>query len=217
MDLHILQESDMMKEEWKYWLRYPELKALVGVDHGKKWHPEGDAFNHTMLVYEQALKFAPDDPILHLAALCHDMGKGLTPKSEWPRHYGHAQIGMVPAKNFLKSMNQTPIVISEVLLHTKYHMHAHNAFKMKGSTYKKIYDDYLSVLGATHVKCALERLCILSFCDHFGRGGVDLDVPYLNPDLMREIFNKLSQYVGTDKEFNDWVNYLKEYYKNELI
>ena len=30
---------------------------------------------------------------VRFATLCHDLGKGLTPKALWPRHHGHGPAG----------------------------------------------------------------------------------------------------------------------------
>jgi tRNA nucleotidyltransferase (CCA-adding enzyme) len=31
---------------------------------------------------------------VRFATLCHDLGKGLTPKALWPRHHGHGPAGV---------------------------------------------------------------------------------------------------------------------------
>ncbi|TET06089.1 CCA tRNA nucleotidyltransferase, partial [Candidatus Dependentiae bacterium] len=54
----------------------PELAALVDVMQSSRWHPEYDAFEHTMQAVDAAarLKYDSDDNklIVLLAALCHD-------------------------------------------------------------------------------------------------------------------------------------------------
>lgn len=69
---------------------FSELKALIGVPQNPKYHPEGDAFEHTMLVLREAaaLKNQVKDPLsFMLAALTHDLGKAVTTclneKGEW--------------------------------------------------------------------------------------------------------------------------------------
>lgn len=73
------------------WL--PEITNLHGVLQDPKWHPEGDAFVHTMLVLEKAAELTRD-PAVRFAALTHDLGKGLTPKHEWPKHVNHEVLGV---------------------------------------------------------------------------------------------------------------------------
>lgn len=55
------------------WLaHFPELAALVGCPQDPIWHPEGDVWEHTLQVVDQA---AGKGVVIVLAALCHDMGK----------------------------------------------------------------------------------------------------------------------------------------------
>lgn len=63
-------------EEW-----FPEAAALIGVPQDPEHHPEGDAWNHTMLVLDAAaaLRSRAKNPLgLMLSALCHDLGKAVT-------------------------------------------------------------------------------------------------------------------------------------------
>ena len=73
----------------------PEVDALFGVPQPESHHPEIDCGIHTMMVI--------DDAALHgyplevrFAALAHDLGKGTTPKAEWPRHIGHEVRSVAP-------------------------------------------------------------------------------------------------------------------------
>lgn len=66
----------------------PELDALFGVPQPPAHHPEVDTGRHVLLVLDQAAKAnAPLE--VRFAALCHDLGKGTTPREQWPRHIGH--------------------------------------------------------------------------------------------------------------------------------
>lgn len=60
---------------------FKELAALIGVRQNPKYHPEGDAYVHTMLVLREAaeMREAAQKPLnLMLAALVHDLGKAAT-------------------------------------------------------------------------------------------------------------------------------------------
>jgi len=50
------------------------VERLSGIEQSEKWHPEGDAFQHTLQVVNWAFKES-DDIDLILAALLHDVGK----------------------------------------------------------------------------------------------------------------------------------------------
>lgn len=66
----------------------PELDALWGVPQPEKHHPEIDTGVHVMMVIDYAARQGYSLPI-RFAALMHDLGKGTTPSSEWPKHHGH--------------------------------------------------------------------------------------------------------------------------------
>ena len=57
---------------------FPELQACIGVPQSPKYHPEGDVFEHTMLVIDCAAKLRARavNPLgFMLSALFHDLGK----------------------------------------------------------------------------------------------------------------------------------------------
>jgi tRNA nucleotidyltransferase (CCA-adding enzyme) len=76
----------------------PELEALYGVPQRAEFHPEVDTGVHQEMVSDMAARLAPGDDLIGFAALTHDLGKGLTPPSEWPRHIMHEQRGVAPLR-----------------------------------------------------------------------------------------------------------------------
>jgi len=69
---------------------YPELDALFGVPQPERWHPEIDTGEHTLMVLLDSANRNCSDEV-RFAGLVHDLGKGTTPKDQWPRHIGHEQ------------------------------------------------------------------------------------------------------------------------------
>ena len=70
-----LQGMDHLKEY------FPELEACIGVEQNPVYHPEGDVFEHTMMVLDSAaaLRERAEWPLgFMLAALTHDLGKTVT-------------------------------------------------------------------------------------------------------------------------------------------
>lgn len=55
------------------------LMPLEEVKQNAKFHPEGDVLYHSLQVFEQAKEVRPYDVEFLLAALLHDIGKGLDP------------------------------------------------------------------------------------------------------------------------------------------
>ncbi len=71
---------------------FPEIAALCGKTQPPEFHPEGDAFEHTMAIVD-AVAAETDDVRTRFAALVHDIGKGTTPEEMLPHHYGHEKRG----------------------------------------------------------------------------------------------------------------------------
>lgn len=111
----------------------PELDALFGVPQPEAHHPEIDSGIHTLSVLEQAALH--QQPLsVRWACLLHDLGKGLTPEEEWPRHIAHEQRGL----KLIKAVNQrfkAPRECQELaLLVGEYHTHCHRALELRAST-----------------------------------------------------------------------------------
>lgn len=79
-------------------IHFKEIYNLINSEQPLKYHPEGDAYNHTMIVLDKVadttIKFENTRKLeLRFAALVHDFGKGTTPKEEYPHHINHEQKG----------------------------------------------------------------------------------------------------------------------------
>jgi tRNA nucleotidyltransferase (CCA-adding enzyme) len=70
----------------------PEVDRLWGVPQRPEYHPEIDTGVHLMMVLDMAAELQTPLPV-RFACLGHDLGKGSTPASEWPRHIGHEERG----------------------------------------------------------------------------------------------------------------------------
>lgn len=118
---------------------FPEIDALYGVPNPVKHHPEVDSFIHTMLVLKQAVNLTENNPILNksavrFAAICHDLGKALTPQNILPHHYGHEQAGIKPTRSLCKRL-KVPNYFQELAeLTCEFHTHIHKAFELRAET-----------------------------------------------------------------------------------
>ncbi len=111
----------------------PEVDALFGVPQPEAHHPEIDTGIHTLSVLAQAALH--QQPLtVRWACLLHDLGKGLTPQHEWPRHIAHEHTGL----KLIKAVNErfkAPRDCQELaLLVGQYHTHGHRALELKAST-----------------------------------------------------------------------------------
>lgn len=107
---------------------FPELKALIGVPQNPVYHAEGDVWNHTMMVLDEAAKLRnrTQNPYwFMLAALTHDFGKAVcTEEKNGVLHaYEHESKGVPLAKAFLRRITRdhklTAYVLNLVELHMK--------------------------------------------------------------------------------------------------
>ncbi|WP_095181408.1 multifunctional CCA addition/repair protein [Pseudomonas sp. Irchel 3F6] len=125
--IQVLRDCGALKE------LLPEVEALFGVPQPETHHPEIDTGLHTLSVLEQSAQHK--QPLtVRWACLLHDLGKGLTPEDEWPRHIAHEHTGL----KLIKAVNErfkVPKDCQELaLLAGQYHTHGHRALELKAST-----------------------------------------------------------------------------------
>lgn len=112
------------------WIRhYPELAALIGCEQDAAWHPEGDAWQHTLHSLDAFAQRRTGDPqedlVVGLAVLCHDLGKPATTRMEENgriRSRGHDVAGEAPTRAFLSRMTRQQDLIEEVIPLVTQHM-----------------------------------------------------------------------------------------------
>ncbi len=145
---------------------FPEINALFGVPAPKKWHPEIDTGIHTMMVLAMASRLT-DDIAVRFSALCHDLGKGVTPVENWPHHHGHGPAG-VPLVEALCQRYRIPNQIRDLAkLAAKYHDHLHRIERMRPSKIIRLFD----AIDAWRKPERIDQLAIISEADARGRQG----------------------------------------------
>jgi tRNA nucleotidyltransferase (CCA-adding enzyme) len=112
---------------------YPELDALFGVPQPPQWHPEIDTGLHTLMVLEAAAALTPDICV-RFAALVHDLGKGATPRSEWPKHYGHEHRSVELIETMCARLRVPGPHRELAVLVARYHGIVHKVSELKAST-----------------------------------------------------------------------------------
>lgn len=73
-------------------VHFKEIYDLIGKTQPEKYHPEGDSYEHTMIVVDNSAKLT-DKLEIRYSCLVHDLGKGTTPIDMLPHHYGHEKRG----------------------------------------------------------------------------------------------------------------------------
>ncbi len=130
---------------------FPEVKNLIGIPQDPVHHPEGDVWNHTMMVLDAAaeIREQANYPIgFMLSALCHDFGK--TVKTERVvgkiHSYKHEAEGIPIAVNFLERLTNMvklkEYIINMISLHMKPRQMA--AQKASAKSMCKMFDEAIS-------------------------------------------------------------------------
>ncbi len=157
----------------------PELDRLFGVPQNPKSHPEIDTGDHVMRVIDQAAAAARPLPVRY-AALLHDLGKGLTPKENWPNHGGHEAAGVELVKQVSLRLRAPTECAALAQVVTRWHGQAHNADKMNAA-------GLLDLLEQTDAFRRSERFDdFLHACtaDSQGRPGHETQ-PFIQADRLR--------------------------------
>ena len=148
---------------------FKELDSLRGVPQNPVYHPEGDAFEHTMLVLREAaaLRARAKDPLLlMLAALTHDLGKAVTTKKNdkgnW-QSIGHETAGMPLAESLLSRLGVGKQTIALCKNLCKLHMRVHNCFSggARETRTHLLFDECMDP----------DMLALLCIADARGKGG----------------------------------------------
>jgi tRNA nucleotidyltransferase (CCA-adding enzyme) len=162
---------------------FPEIDRLWGVPQPEKHHPEIDTGIHTMMVLTQTVKLS-DDTKVRFAALVHDLGKGITPKEQWPKHIEH-EIRGVALVEALCDRYRIPNDYRELaVLVTKYHLHYHRAEELRDDTFLKT----LESLDAFRRPERFELFLLACEADSRGRTGFE-DKQFSQPEIYRTVFN----------------------------
>lgn len=111
-------------------VHFKEIYDLIGVLQPKKYHPEGDAYNHTMEAIERASKLTKKPEII-FSVLVHDLGKGLTPKEEYPHHYKHDKNGVELVKKLGNRLGVPKTWLKSGKIAAKEHMRAGIFYEMR--------------------------------------------------------------------------------------
>ncbi|EMW0564450.1 multifunctional CCA addition/repair protein [Vibrio parahaemolyticus] len=155
----------------------PEIDALFGVPQPEKWHPEIDTGIHTLMVAEQAAKLSTSLPV-RFAAQVHDLGKGVTPESEWPSHKMHCHTGLKLIKKLCERVRVPNEFKDLALMVCEQHSNIHRAAELKPQTVIKI----LNKFDVWRKSERLKDILICCQADHAGRKGLE-DLPYPQADI----------------------------------
>ena len=152
---------------------FPELDALYGVPNPAKYHPEIDSFVHTMMVLQQATLLSEQvdchKSAVRFAAICHDLGKAKTPKSNWPHHHGHEKLGITPTRNLCKRLKVPSYYQQLAELTCEYHTHIHKIVELRPETVVKLFNTF----DVWRKPLRFMEFLLVCFADTRGRKGFE--------------------------------------------
>lgn len=196
---HLLKDekpSEYIEElsERKEFQEYPFglLLILKTSEQSPKYHAEGNAWNHTMLVIDEAARgrSKSKNPLVFMwSSLLHDIGKPETTRVRKDRitSYDHDIVGERLSREFLECFTQDESFVQAVTAMVRYHMHMLYILR------KLPYADLTGLLR----KVDVDELALLCLCDRLGRKGADTAAERKEYDE----FLKLLRYsLGKSKE-----------------
>jgi putative nucleotidyltransferase with HDIG domain len=165
-------------------LRYPlnMLRSLRETEQPFVHHPEGNAWNHVLLVLDEAAKVkcrSRYPEAFMWAALLHDIGKPATTENNNGKitSYNHDKVGADYSRRFLLEFTDDKRLIDSVAALTRWHMQP--LFLLKGMPYADI--------EAMKNEVDVEELALLAMADGLGRLNVDRE---LEKEKMRTFIKK---------------------------
>lgn len=179
LDKHLVDDNTPSKyfeilSKTDIFLKYPlnMLEKLKKTGQSPVHHPEGNVWNHTMLVLDKAAevkKKSSDERTFMWAALLHDIGKPDTTKYRRGRitSYDHDKVGAELAEKFLIEFTNDKNFINKVSSLVRWHMQT--LFVVKDLPFA----DIRKMKSETY----LHDVALLGLCDRLGR---------LNPDIEKE-------------------------------
>ena len=161
----------------------PEVDALYGIPQRAEFHPEVDTGRHIEMVCDMAARLAPGDALIGFAALLHDLGKGLTPPEQWPKHIAHEHLGLAPVQAVCARW-KVPSEYAAMAAHAcREHLNVHRLQELRPETLH----DLLARIDAFRRPERVAQLALICESDKRGRLGMTED-SYTNGNLLQRCF-----------------------------
>jgi tRNA nucleotidyltransferase (CCA-adding enzyme) len=164
----------------------PEVAELKNVPENTDYHPEGNAYKHVLLTLKEVNNYdkeGKDLALINFALLCHDLGKALTDKTEWPAHHNHDDLGLSLIDGLCERLKVPNDYRDFAKLFCKNHMKFYNFLERSVKTqYDNI--EEITKFKDEH-KLNLVQIC--HACDKLGREGF---VKEERIDIMLRVFTR---------------------------
>jgi len=161
----------------------PEVDVLYGIPQRPEYHPEIDTGRHIEMVCDMAAHLAPGDALIGFAALLHDLGKGLTPADQWPKHIAHEHHGLAPVQAVCARW-KVPSEYAAMAAHAcREHLNVHRLQELRPETVH----DLLARIDAFRRPERVAQLALICESDKRGRLGMTED-SYTQGSLLQRCF-----------------------------
>ena len=148
----------------------PEIKALQGIQQELKWHPEGDAYQHTICALRASRTASM---IVNLCILFHDIGKAPAYKFRHGKHttYNHDYIGTLLLPPIMERLELPTLNCETIEFVTRKHMLMHRLHELNNrSAYDLVTHPLWNILKD------------VGYADEMSRG-VEADLEKFNEDI----------------------------------
>lgn len=146
----------------------PELDRLFGVPQPPRYHPEIDTGIHTLLSLDAADR-AGLEAVERFAVLMHDLGKGLTPADELPRHVGHEKRGLEPLDDICDRLRVPGSWRRLARAVCEYHLMLHRIDSLRPATILKMLEG-MDAFRRPEIVSSIGLCCQADLC---GRAGYE--------------------------------------------
>ncbi|MBP7175892.1 MAG: HDIG domain-containing protein [Thermoclostridium sp.] len=166
------------------------LGALKKTEQNPTHHPEGNVWNHTLLVVDNAALLreqSEDRAVFMWSALLHDIGKPSTTMFRKGKltSYDHDKVGERLSEEFLTTFTQDESFVLKVSKMVRWHMQV--LMIVKNLPFANI--------SAMVKEVPLHEIALLGMCDRLGRGEVTQKMFDTEKRNMKHFLEKCMPYV----------------------
>lgn len=198
-------------------VHFKEVHDLIGKIQPEKYHPEGDSYQHTMIVVDSSTKLT-DKLEVRYSCLVHDFGKGTTPIQILPHHYGHEERGERQIEKLAIRLKVPKLWTACGKIAAKEHM---KGGKFHDMTPKKQVDFIEKVSKS---KLGLDGMKIVVCCDKCRKEDFPKDIDFdvigkkclkeINGNMIKEKYHLQEGKKLKEKLHEERILWLKNYYQS---
>jgi tRNA nucleotidyltransferase (CCA-adding enzyme) len=175
----------------------PEVNCLFGIPQTEKYHPEIDTGTHVLMALDMAAALSGGDANVVFSILLHDLGKGITPRDEWPSHVRHEQAG-VPLVDAVCARLKVPNSVHDLARKVcAWHLMCHRILEARPVTVLRL----LERLDAFRQAKILPDFIVACEADYRGRKGLQ-DRAYPQGEYLQRAFQAASELRARDLDLS---------------